>query len=97
MPNTGQNRIFSSFYLLAFLDELLSVDVIDPYAFDDLEDFVSDIKFVVELWISSRGLAFNVKFNEGVQEKVVGKFDGDELVTQNTSLQMHKRPGSREE
>lgn len=85
------------FYLLALFDKLLSVYVVNPYAFDDLEDFVSNVEFVVELCIGPRGLALNVKLHQGMQQIVVGKFDGDELVTQNTSLKVHKWPGSREQ
>lgn len=73
-------NFFSGIYLLAFFDKLLSVNIIDPYAFDDLKDFVSYVELIVESRISSRRLALDVEFHQSMQQKVVGKLDGDELI-----------------
>jgi hypothetical protein len=82
---------------LAFFDKLLSVNIINPYAFDDLKDFISYVELVVESRVGSSRLALDVEFHQSMQQKVVGKFDGDELIAQNASLEVHKRPGSGEE
>lgn len=76
----ARNLYDKGIYLLAFFDKLLSINVINPYAFDDLEDFISYVELVVESRIGSRRLALDVEFHQGMQQKVIGKFDGDELI-----------------
>lgn len=76
----AQNLYDEGIYLLAFFDKLLSINIINPYAFDDLEDFISYVELVVESCIGSRRLALDVEFHQGMQQKVIGKFDGDELI-----------------
>ena len=83
--------------LPALSSQLFLIDIVHPYAFDDLEDLVSDIELIVELRVCSRGFTLDVKFHESVKEVVVGKLHGNELITEDTLLQVHEGPSAGEE
>jgi hypothetical protein len=70
--------------------------IINPDTFDDLEDLISYVEFVVECRVSTGGLALDVKLHQALQEMVIGKLTTNKLVAQDSSLEMHQRPSSRE-
>ncbi len=44
--------------------QLLAVNGVGPDAFDNLEDFVSDVELLEELVVCSRGLDFDVELHQ---------------------------------
>jgi hypothetical protein len=70
--------------------------VINPDTFDNLEDLISDVEFVVECRVSTGGLALDIELHQTLQEMVIGKLTANKLVAQDSSLEVHQRPSSRE-
>lgn len=48
--------MLQEYHSLALLRQSLLVDIVDPDALNDLEDFVSNIELIIELGMSSSGL-----------------------------------------
>jgi hypothetical protein len=67
--------------------------VIDPDAFNDLKDLISNVEFVVKRRVRTRGLTLDVEFHQALQKVVIGKLTTNKLVAQDSTLQVHQRPG----
>ena len=70
--------------------------VVDPDAFNDLKDLISNVELVIKRRVRTRGLTLDVKFHQALQKVVIGKLTANKLVAQDSALKVHQRPGSRE-
>ena len=53
-------------HLLALSTQLILIDRVRPYAFDHLEDLVSDVELVEELGVRARALSLDVELHQSV-------------------------------